>query len=87
MYAVSLGMLLIACLSLPAAAAATMEEDVGVAAMGVGGAESAAESGVDWRDEERRSRGAGLEEAPFLPLEGAMLGCLVRRRCDARLIG
>jgi hypothetical protein len=80
-------MLLIACLPLLAAAAATMEEEVGVAAIGVGGAESAAERGVDWRDEERRSRGAGLEEAPFLLLEGAMVGCLVRQRCGVWLIG
>ncbi len=80
-------MLLIACLSLPAAAAATIEEDVGVAAMGVGGAESAAERGVDWRDEERLSRGAGLEEPPFLLFEGAMAGCLVPRRRDVWLVG
>ena len=73
MYAVSLGMLLTACLSL-AAAAVTMEEDVGVPAIGVGGAESMAERGVLWREEERRSRGAGLEEEePFLLLEGAIV--------------
>ena len=51
----------------------TIEEEVGVAAIGVGGVESMAERGVDWREEERRSRGAGLE-APFLLLEGAMTG-------------
>lgn len=73
-YAVSFGMLLTACLSLLAAAAATMEEDVGVAAMGVGGEESIAESGVDCREEDLRSRGAGLDEPPFLLLPGAIMG-------------
>jgi hypothetical protein len=74
MYAVSFGMLLMAGLSLLAAAAATMEEEVGVPARGVGGAESIAESGVDCREEDLRSRGAGLDEPPFLLLLGAMVG-------------
>ena len=68
MYSVSFGMApVVACW--PAA-------EVGVAAMvGVGGALSPprVERGVLWREEERRSRGAGLL-APFLEFDGAMLG-------------
>jgi hypothetical protein len=74
-------MLLIACLSLLAAAAATMEEEVGVPAMGVGGAESMAERGVDCREEDLRSLGAALEDPPFLLLEGAMVG-YAEQLCD-----
>lgn len=51
--------------------------EVGVAVSGVGGAVSAAaERGVDWREEERRSRGIGafLPE-PFLEAGGAMAAC------------
>ena len=70
MYAVSLGILLgvVVGICWPAA-------EVGVAAKGVGGADSPpmVESGVDWRDEERRSRAACLAEEPFFDA-GAMLG-------------
>ena len=62
-----------ACLSLLAAAAATMDDEVGVPAMGVGGAESRAERGVDCREEDLRSLGAGLDGPPFLLFEGAIV--------------
>ena len=51
-----------------------MEEEVGVPSKGVGGAESIAERGVDCREDDLRSRGAGLDAPPFLLVEGAMMG-------------
>lgn len=69
-YAVSFGRLL--------AGAGMLAAEVGVAGRGVGGALSAkAERGVDWREEERRSRAAFFE--PFFEAVGAMVGVEVRR--------